>query len=687
MTSGAAAGEQWGWLGVRIRDLTEQETEELTKRLGIREGYGVLIAQVMKDTPAEAAGLRDGDLVVAIDGRPIVETRALQRVVGAAPAGRVVALVVLRERDRQELRVQVGRMPPDVVADRLTFEFGFYVRDAAEERAGAPARCSGAGGGGRCRAELGRARGTARRGSDPGGERRRGGDGGELPPPDSRPLSEGFAAAARRARRRGLDADPAARAAVEPVMKRLHVLVVEDDETLRDLLGQVLRRWGYETVVVPTGSGAVELLETQLFEVAVLDIHLPEMDGVELLRHLKRHDPSIEVLMMTGDPTVATAVETLKLGAYDYLTKPLILEELRHLLDHILERRLLRQEVNALRSRLGEQLRVSELVGVSPAMEAVKDMIVRVAPADSPVLIEGESGTGKELVAAAIHRLSARASGPFITVNCGAVPSDLLESEFFGHVRGAFSGAVADTLGLFRSAHGGTIFLDEVAELPPPLQVKLLRVLQEKDVRPVGSTRSYSVDTRVIAATNKNLDAAIKDGSLRQDLFYRLNVVRIHVPPLRERKPDVPALVTAFIRMFNQRFNREIKGIAPDAMAALHAYEFPGNVRELENLIERAYALGARDQIRLADLPALGGTVKERAGSGGARPPWPRARAPCRRSPRRSGSSSCARWSFIGAIAPRPRARWDSRVARCIGGSRSTASAESRRPAKVTGRP
>ena len=390
-------------------------------------------------------------------------------------------------------------------------------------------------------------------------------------------------------------------------MRRLHILVVEDDDTLRELLAEVLSGWGYQAVMVSSGGRAVELLETQLFEVAILDIHLPEMDGVELLRHLKRHDPSIEVLMMTGDPTVATAVETLKLGAYDYLTKPLVLEELRHLLDHILERRLLRQEVNALRSRLGEQLRMSELVSVSPAMEALKGMIVRVAPADSPVLIEGESGTGKELVAAAIHRLSVRASGPFITVNCGAVPSDLLESEFFGHVRGAFSGAVADTLGLFRSAHGGTIFLDEVAELPPPLQVKLLRVLQEKDVRPVGSTRSYSVDTRVIAATNKNLETAIKDGSLRQDLFYRLNVVRIHVPALRDRKPDVPALVTAFIRQFNQQFGREIKGIAPDAMAALLAYDFPGNVRELENLIERAYALGARDQVRLVDLPALGG--------------------------------------------------------------------------------
>ncbi|HWC03647.1 MAG TPA: sigma-54 dependent transcriptional regulator [Methylomirabilota bacterium] len=403
-------------------------------------------------------------------------------------------------------------------------------------------------------------------------------------------------------------------------MKRLHVLVVEDDDTLRDLLAEVLRSWGYQAVVVPSGSRAVELLETQLFEVAVVDIHLPEMDGVELLRHLKRHDPSIEVLMMTGDPTVATAVETLKLGAYDYLTKPLVLEELRHLLEHILERRLLRQEVNALRSRLGEQLRMSELVGVSPVMEAVKGMIVRVAPADSPVLIEGESGTGKELVAAAIHRLSARAGGPFITVNCGAVPSDLLESEFFGHVRGAFSGAVADTLGLFRSAHAGTIFLDEVAELPPALQVKLLRVLQEKDVRPVGSTRSYTVDTRVIAATNRNLEVAIKDGSLRQDLFYRLNVVRLQIPPLRDRRSDVSALVTAFIRQFNQRFGREIKGIAPDAMAALLAYDFPGNVRELENLIERAYALGARDQIRLVDLPALGGGAPPREAGPSALP-------------------------------------------------------------------
>ncbi len=388
-------------------------------------------------------------------------------------------------------------------------------------------------------------------------------------------------------------------------MQSPQVLVVDDDPTLRELLAEVLASWEYQVAAAATARGALDLLRNQLFEVAICDIHMPEVNGIELLRQIKRHDPSIEVLMMTGDPTVHTAVEALKLGAYDYLTKPLILDELRHLLGHIMERRFLRQEVQTLRSRLGEQLRVSEFVGTSPRMAEVRDVMVKVAPTDSPVLIEGESGTGKELVAAAIHRLSSRGSGPFITVNCGAVPSDLLESEFFGHVRGAFSGAVADTLGLFRSAHGGTIFLDEVAELPPALQVKLLRVLQEKEVRPVGSSKTYSVDVRVIAASNRNLEDAIKAGRLRQDLFYRLNVVRIMVPPLRERKMDIPSLVTHFLRQFNQRFGREVRGIAPAAAAALMAYDFPGNVRELENLMERAYALGARDEISLTDLPAL----------------------------------------------------------------------------------
>jgi len=235
----------------------------------------------------------------------------------------------------------------------------------------------------------------------------------------------------------------------------------------------------------------------------------------------------------------------------------------------------------------------------------VKEILAKVAPTDSPVLIEGESGTGKELVAAAIHRLSPRAKGPFIPVNCSAIPEDLLESEFFGHVRGAFSGAVSDTLGLFRGANEGTIFLDEVAELSPGLQVKLLRVLQEMQVRPVGSTKAYAVDVRVIAATNRDLERTIAEGQLRQDLYYRLNVVRVTLPPLRSRRDDIPPLVNHFIRRFSRRFRREIRGTTPDALAALQAYDFPGNVRELENLIERAFAMGAREQISLTDLPSL----------------------------------------------------------------------------------
>ena len=392
-------------------------------------------------------------------------------------------------------------------------------------------------------------------------------------------------------------------------MESAKILVVDDETSILKLLKEALTQWAYQVTCVSTGAEALEAIRAELFDAAITDIRMPEMSGLDLLREIKRHDESIEVVVMTGYPTIASAVEALKEGAYDYLSKPLILDELRHLMARVTERRFLKGEVQSLRARLGEELTVNELVGNSVPMQRVKEIIGKVATTDSPVLIEGESGTGKELVAAAIHRLSNRNKGPFIPVNCSAIPEDLLESEFFGHVRGAFSGAVSDALGLFRGANEGTIFLDEIAELSPGLQVKLLRVLQEMQVRPVGSTKAHSVDVRVIAATNRDLDRSIADGRFRQDLYYRLNVVRVTLPPLRARRDDISALVNHFLRRYNRRFRRDVKGITPDALAALGAYDFPGNVRELENVIERAFAMGAREQITFADLPALGTTA------------------------------------------------------------------------------
>jgi DNA-binding NtrC family response regulator len=389
-------------------------------------------------------------------------------------------------------------------------------------------------------------------------------------------------------------------------MEVANILVVDDEPSILKLLKEALTQWGYQVECVGTGAEALEAVRTGLYDAAITDIRMPEMNGLDLLREIKRHDESIEVIVMTGYPTISSAVEALKVGAYDYLSKPLILDELRHLMARVTEKRFLKGEVQSLRVRLGEELTVNELVGNAPSMQRVKEIISKVATTDSPVLIEGESGTGKELVAAAIHRLSDRAKGPFIPVNCSAIPEDLLESEFFGHVRGAFSGAVSDALGLFRGAHEGTIFLDEIAELSPGLQVKLLRVLQEMLVRPVGSTKTHLVDVRVIAATNRDLDRSIADGRFRQDLYYRLNVVRVSLPPLRTRREDIPALVNHFLRRYNRRFRRDVKGITPDALATLGGHDFPGNVRELENVIERAFAMGAREQITLADLPVLG---------------------------------------------------------------------------------
>src|SRR4029453_14248350 len=285
-------------------------------------------------------------------------------------------------------------------------------------------------------------------------------------------------------------------------MDHPRVLVVDDDADVGEFLRDALSSWSYDVTLVASGREAVDLISHQIFDAALVDIWMPEMDGLQVLDEMKRHDPALEVVMMTGNPMVETAVQALKSGAYDYLIKPLNLDEMQILLQQLPEKRCLSREVPSLRSRLADHLAVKDLVGASPGMARVKEVIATVADSDSPVLIEGESGTGKELVAAAIHRQSSgRARGPFVPVNCSAIPADLMESEFFGHVRGAFSGAVADALGLFRSAHGGTLFLDEIAELSPALQAKLLRVLQEKEIRPVGSTKTHAVSVRMIAAT------------------------------------------------------------------------------------------------------------------------------------------------------------------------------------------
>ncbi len=396
------------------------------------------------------------------------------------------------------------------------------------------------------------------------------------------------------------------------------ILLIEDDPQISTMIQGELAREGYEVSAAQTGKAGLDLTQTNIFDLALIDIHLPDMTGTHVLEELKRRDPGIDAVMITGYPQVETAVQALRLGAYDYLIKPFDWVALRHLLKRLFEHRYLRAEVSSLRDRLQEHPPEGELIGASQRMQQLRETIAKVAPTDSVILIEGESGTGKELIASAIHRHSARSAGPFIPVNCAAIPADLVESELFGHVKGAFSGAHAESRGLFRAAERGTIFLDEVGDLPVPLQPKLLRVLQAKEVRPVGSSQVHRVDARVIAATNQNLEAAVKSGKFREDLFFRLNVVRIEAAPLREVREDIPRLAMHFVRALNQRFGRRVQSIAPEALEALRCYDFPGNVRELENLLERAYALGAAGQITLADLPSLSVTAPASKPAAGA---------------------------------------------------------------------
>jgi two-component system response regulator AtoC len=385
-------------------------------------------------------------------------------------------------------------------------------------------------------------------------------------------------------------------------MARPVILVVDDDPGVRESFRLILEDH-YDVVDVPDGPSALEVVRASPMDLVLLDIRLPGMDGIEVLERIKAIDERVEVILVTAVKTVRTAVAAMKLGAFDYLTKPFEEDELLSLASRALERRTLEREVALLRSELARTHDLDEIVGKHPVMEKLHGLIAQVARTSTTVLITGESGTGKELVARAIHRHGPRREGPFVAVNPAAIVESLIESELFGHERGAFTGAHQRKLGKFELAQGGTLFLDEIGTLRAELQAKLLRVLQEREIERVGGTRSIKIDVRVIAATNTNLKEAVNRGTFREDLYYRLNVVPILVPPLRERAQDVPLLAEHFLRRDTRDFNKRIEALSPEAVAALQAYRWPGNVRELENVIERCVVLAEGPVIQLNDLP------------------------------------------------------------------------------------
>ncbi len=387
-----------------------------------------------------------------------------------------------------------------------------------------------------------------------------------------------------------------------------HILIVDDEASVRDWLTIYLKRAGHSYRTAANGAEALVAIKEERFDLVITDLKMPKVSGLEVLLAVKEKAPFTEVVMITAFATPETAIKAMKAGAYDYLTKPFKIDEMGLIINRALEKRALVQDVTALREQLVSRNRFEDLVGKSEAMRQVFDLAKRVAGTKSTVLITGESGTGKELVARALHNASPRAKSPFVAINCGAIPENLLEAELFGHVRGAFTGAVSDSEGMFMAAQGGSLVLDEVGEMPLPLQVKLLRALQERKVRPVGGTRDRQVDVRVIAITNRELDQEMAAGRFRQDLYYRLNVIAIEVPRLAQRTEDIPLLVHHFIRKFALEQNKRIDTVDPEAMRQLLSYDFPGNVRELENLVERAVTLAPGSELTATVLatPANG---------------------------------------------------------------------------------
>lgn len=393
--------------------------------------------------------------------------------------------------------------------------------------------------------------------------------------------------------------------------KDVRILVIDDEPTIADSLKQNLVEEGYSVDVAATGADAIELFDQGGHHVAICDLQLPDMDGLEVMRHIKDARPNSEVIVVTAHGSVAKAVEATKGGAFDFVDKPFDFEELQLRVENALNHRELRTENDNLRRQMSTRSEYSNIIGSSKPMQTIYETIDAVAKSDANVLIVGESGTGKELIANAIHYKSLRTRKPFIKVNCAALPKELIESELFGHTKGAFTGAHADKEGLVQHAAGGSLMLDEIAEMPVELQPKLLRVLQERSYRKIGSEKTYAVDFRLISSTNRPPADAIRDGLLRDDLFYRISTITIHVPPLRERSEDIQLLTEHFLHMYAQKYERAIDGVSQAAYQRLFGHTWPGNVRELQNVIERAVLLAKGNRVEPVDLPFDNGSLPE----------------------------------------------------------------------------
>ncbi len=381
------------------------------------------------------------------------------------------------------------------------------------------------------------------------------------------------------------------------------ILVVDDEVAIRRALEKFLKGDGYEVLAANDGEEALKYFDDNHVDLALVDLVMPKMNGIELIKKIKELSPETVAIVLTGFGTITSAVEAMKAGAYHYLTKPFELDDIESLIKIALEHKSLKEENVRLKRELRTKYKFESMVGDSEEMHSIFDLISKVADTDSTILILGESGTGKELVARAAHYNSKRADKPLVTVNCAAIPEELLESELFGHVKGSFTGAAYTTQGRFDAADRGTIFLDEIGDMSTKLQVKILRVLQERKFEPVGSTKSHEVDVRIIAATNQNLEQAVKEKRFREDLYYRLNVIPVKIPPLRKRASDVPLLIKFFLDKFNKENKHNLDGFSKEAMSMLVHYDWPGNVRELENLVERLVVLKKGGKVELPDLP------------------------------------------------------------------------------------